>query len=70
VWPDIVGQHGKAAIDRLEGDPAIPLEQFAPPRLALAARRPLSQFPVVAIGGLIGAGLAAVFSATSWALNN
>src|SRR3989442_11033383 len=33
VRPDIVGQHGDAALDRLEVDPAIALEQLARPRL-------------------------------------
>src|SRR5436309_14745368 len=33
VRPDIVGQHRDAALDRLERDPAIALEQLARPRL-------------------------------------
>src|SRR2546427_2660872 len=33
VRPDIVGQHRDAALDRLEPDPAISLEQLARPRL-------------------------------------
>src|SRR5919197_3856168 len=33
VRPDIVGQHCDAALDRLERDPAIALEQLARPRL-------------------------------------
>src|SRR6266851_3138675 len=31
IGTDIVGQHPEAALDRLEGDPAIALEQFAWP---------------------------------------
>src|SRR5439155_18528780 len=33
VRPDVVGQHRDAALDRLERDPAIALEQLARPRL-------------------------------------
>src|SRR5215467_4009233 len=33
VRPDVVGQHGDAALDRLERDPAIALKQLARPRL-------------------------------------
>src|SRR5712671_911031 len=33
VRADIVGQHGKAVVDRLELNPAVALEEFARPRL-------------------------------------
>src|SRR3984893_827334 len=33
VWADIVGQNGDAVLDRLERDPAIPLEELARPHL-------------------------------------
>src|ERR1051326_3608735 len=33
MWPDVVGQRGNAALDRLERDPAVALEEFARTRL-------------------------------------
>src|SRR5206468_1251759 len=45
VRPDIVGQHGDAALDRLERDPAIALEQLARPRL----RRGLVETQVIEV---------------------
>src|SRR6202795_932794 len=33
VRPDVVGEHRDAALDRLEGDPAVALEELGRPRL-------------------------------------
>jgi hypothetical protein len=33
MWPDIVGQRGNAALDRLERDPTVALEELAWTRL-------------------------------------
>src|SRR6266851_3719774 len=41
VRADIVGEHPEAALDRLERDPAIALEQFAGPRLQPGIVEPL-----------------------------
>src|SRR5437667_2389011 len=45
VRPDVVRQHRDAALDRLERDPAIPLEQLARPRL----RRGLVETQVIEV---------------------
>src|SRR4051794_7752524 len=48
--PDIVGEHLEAALDRLEGDPAIALEQLARPGLQLGIVEPLIvEMPVHAV---------------------
>src|SRR6266851_3513938 len=41
VRADIVGEHPEAALDRLERDPAIALEQLARPRLQPGILKPL-----------------------------
>src|SRR5580704_934508 len=41
VWPDIISQHGDAAFDRLERNPAITLEELAWPHLRGGVVEPL-----------------------------